>query len=107
MADNTVFRNKKSIDLYESQNNCEIHIHEHATKPNIFLFSHSEDPKAPAQGLVSKASIEHLENGGSWDDLEVANCDYINDSGKPATCLMIIKQAVSNCGKLRFSHKRN
>lgn len=100
---NAIFRNKTSVNNYEAQNNCKVSIFAHKTKQGIFLFSHSQDPNQPAEGLVSKRAIQHLQQGGSKEQLQIADCDYIQDDGTPATCKMLMLAAGSNCGALMFT----
>lgn len=98
----TIFRNKQSVANYESTNSVKVSVFAHKTKPNIFLFSHSTDPNQPAEGLVSQKAIAHLRAGGSKDQLQIADCDYIDDAGQPQTCKMLMMSVASNCGALLF-----
>ena len=100
---NANFRNKQSISAYESTNGVKVSVFTHKTKPNIFLFSHSEDPNQPAEGLVSKRAVEHLRQGGSKEQLQIADCDYIDESGNPQTCKMLMMAVASNCGARLFT----
>lgn len=90
------FRNKLSVDAYEQKHNAELSIRPHKTKAGIFLFCHSDEPEAPAEGLVSEAAKKHLDGGGSWDNLMVADCDYLDANDRPQTCRMLMMAAGNN-----------
>lgn len=93
-----IFRNKLSVPAYEQKHNATLSVRPHKSKVGIFLFCHSDDPNAPAEGLVSKQAVEHLkahpEDG--WDQLQVATCDYMDDNQQPQSCLMLMMGQVNN-----------
>lgn len=81
-----------SVQAYESKYQCKIHVRPHKTKEGIFLYYHSNAEDANAIGLVSRKAVDILsvEGDSAWDKLMIADCHYIDNTGKQQTCKMLM-----------------
>lgn len=81
----TLFYNKKSInDVKAANNNAPMEWGE-GNKPGIFAFSCGN-----CEGLVSQAAVKHLQAGGDPSKLMIADVDYTDSNGEPASCTMMM-----------------
>lgn len=85
MATSSNFYNKRSVNSVKAANgNAEFKVGP-GQKEGIFAFACGS-----SEGLVSQKAMAHLRNGGSIDNCTVADVDYINNDGQPASCTMLI-----------------
>ena len=92
MENSTTFTNKMTVKAYESKHQCKIHVRPHKTKEGIYLYYHSNAEDASAIGLVSQRAVDLLsvEGDSAWDKLMIADCHYIDNTGKQQTCKMLM-----------------
>ncbi len=92
MDNSTTFTNRLSVKAYESKHQCKIHVRPHKTKEGIYLYYHSDAEDASAIGLVSQRAVDLLsvEGDSAWDKLMIADCHYIDNTGKQQTCKMLM-----------------
>ncbi len=92
MENSTTFTNKMTVRAYESKHQCKIHVRPHKTKEGIYLYYHSNAEDASAIGLVSQRAVDLLsvEGDSAWDKLMIADCHYIDNTGKQQTCKMLM-----------------
>ena len=81
-----------TVRAYESKHQCKIHVRPHKTKEGIYLYYHSNAEDASAIGLVSQRAVDLLsvEGDSAWDKLMIADCHYIDNTGKQQTCKMLM-----------------
>ena len=81
----TNFYNKRSVAAVKSANgNAKFDIGP-GQKEGIFAFQCGAE-----EGLVSQKARAHLRAGGSSDSCTVADVDYEDANGQPASCVMLI-----------------
>ena len=92
MDNSTTFTNRMTVRAYESKHQCKIHVRPHKTKEGIYLYYHSDAEDASAIGLVSQRAVDLLsvEGDSAWDKLMIADCHYIDNTGKQQTCKMLM-----------------
>jgi len=92
MDNSTTFTNRMTVRAYESKHQCKIHVRPHKTKEGIYLYYHSNAEDASAIGLVSQRAVDLLsvEGDSAWDKLMIADCHYIDNTGKQQTCKMLM-----------------
>lgn len=92
MDNSTTFTNRMTVRAYESKHQCKIHVRPHKTKEGIYLYYHSNAEDANAIGLVSQRAVDILsvEGDSAWDKLMIADCHYIDNTGKQQTCKMLM-----------------
>ena len=92
MDNSTTFTNRMTVRAYESKHQCKIHVRPHKTKEGIYLYYHSDAEDASAIGLVSQRAVDLLsvEGDSAWDKLMIADCHYIDNTGKQQTCKMLL-----------------
>lgn len=92
MDNSTTFTNRMTVRAYESKHQCKIHVCPHKTKEGIYLYYHSDAEDASAIGLVSQRAVDLLsvEGDSAWDKLMIADCHYIDNTGKQQTCKMLM-----------------
>lgn len=81
----TNFYNKRSVNSVKSANgNADFKVGP-GQKEGIFAFQCGSE-----EGLVSQKAMAHLRAGGSIDSCTVADVDYEDANGQPASCVMLI-----------------
>lgn len=82
---NTTFYNKRSVNSVKSANNNAPFQVGPGQKEGIFAFQCGSE-----EGLVSQKAMQHLRAGGDINACQVADVDYEDANGQPASCVMLI-----------------
>jgi len=85
MNNQSNFYNKRSVSAVKASNNNAPFQVGKGQKEGIFAFSCGN-----TEGLVSQKAMAHLRGGGDINKCVVADIDYTDHNGNPASCTMLM-----------------